>query len=148
MFDESIDKVHSSNNAIYAMKVFYPDKSTKKSILLETLITSLLCNGDNIIQLYYILEKNSTYILIEEYVKNTNYHQLYPVFTSRDIIYYAYELLKGLVYAHNMNVIHRDIRPDNIMIDHDHKILRIIDWGSATIYTEGYLFMDKYLIYK
>uniref|UniRef100_A0A0A9XX56 non-specific serine/threonine protein kinase n=1 Tax=Lygus hesperus TaxID=30085 RepID=A0A0A9XX56_LYGHE len=51
-----------------------------------------------------------------------------------DIRYYCYELLRGLNYAHSKGIMHRDIKPQNVMIDHQQRKLRIIDWGLAEFY--------------
>ena len=48
--------------------------------------------------------------------------------------FYIYEILKGLDYCHSMGIIHRDVKPHNIMIDHKKRRLRIIDWGLAEFY--------------
>lgn len=32
---------------------------------------------------------------------------------------------------------HRDVKPHNVMIDHDQKQLRLIDWGLAEFYHPG-----------
>lgn len=34
---------------------------------------------------------------------------------------------------------HRDVKPHNVMIDHDRKELRLIDWGLAEFYHPGML---------
>ena len=33
-----------------------------------------------------------------------------------------------------MGIIHRDVKPHNVMIDHEQKKLRLIDWGLAEFY--------------
>lgn len=45
-----------------------------------------------------------------------------------------YEILKTLDYAHSKGIMHRDIKPTNIMIDHTNGKLRVIDWGMADFY--------------
>lgn len=36
-----------------------------------------------------------------------------------------------------MGIMHRDVKPHNVMIDHDHRKLRLIDWGLAEFYHPG-----------
>ncbi|CAI9777171.1 unnamed protein product [Fraxinus pennsylvanica] len=51
-----------------------------------------------------------------------------------DIRYYIYELLKALDYCHSQGIMHRDVKPHNVMIDHELRKLRLIDWGLAEFY--------------
>jgi hypothetical protein len=59
---------------------------------------------------------------------------LYPTFADYDIRYYMFQLLRALDYAHSKGVMHRDVKPHNIMIDHKKRQLRLIDWGLAEFY--------------
>ena len=45
--------------------------------------------------------------------------------TPKDCKYYIYQVLKGLHYAHSIGIMHRDIKPQNVIIDHDKKKVNI-----------------------
>ena len=45
---------------------------------------------------------------------------------------YALQMCEGLAYLHNANVIHRDVKPENILFDHQ-GILKFVDFGAAKV---------------
>jgi casein kinase II subunit alpha len=70
-------------------------------------------------------------------VNNTDFKVLYPTLTDYDIRYYINELLKALDFCHSQGIMHRDVKPHNVMIDHSKRELRLIDWGLAEFYHPG-----------
>jgi serine/threonine-protein kinase len=50
-----------------------------------------------------------------------------------EIIDYSKQICRGLRYAHGQNVIHRDIKPQNVLIDKDN-VCRLSDFGIAKIF--------------
>ena len=52
---------------------------------------------------------------------------------------YSYQILKGLAYLETVSICHRDIKPQNILIDPCTHSLKICDFGSAKKILEGEL---------
>jgi casein kinase II subunit alpha len=65
--------------------------------------------------------QSKTPAFIFEYVNNQDFKQLYPKFSDLDIRFYIYELLKALDFCHSRGIMHRDVKPHNVMIDHEKK---------------------------
>eukprot|EP00918_Siedleckia_nematoides_P096306 GHVU01211226.1.p1 GENE.GHVU01211226.1~~GHVU01211226.1.p1 ORF type:complete len:380 (+),score=81.76 GHVU01211226.1:562-1701(+) len=116
------------------IKILRPVK--KKKIRREIKILQNLFGGPNIIKLTDVVRDpiSRTPSLIFEYIHNTDFRTLYPRLTDYDVRFYTYQILKALDFCHSRGIIHRDVKPHNIMIDHEKRELRLIDWGLAEFY--------------
>jgi casein kinase II subunit alpha len=108
----------------------------KKKIKREIKILQALAGGPNIITLLDCVREpaSKTPSLVFEFVAATDFKILYPTLSDGDVRFYMYELLKALDYCHSRGVMHRDVKPHNVMIDHGARRLRLIDWGLAEFY--------------
>ncbi|KAI8379807.1 kinase-like domain-containing protein [Radiomyces spectabilis] len=136
-YSEVFEGINRFNGGKCVIKVLKPVK--KKKIQRELLILQNLTGGVNTISLLDIVRDNKSMVpsLVFELVANADFKLLYPRLTDHDIRYYLYELLKALDYSHSKGIMHRDIKPLNVMIDHDKRQLRLIDWGLADFYLPG-----------
>lgn len=136
-YSEVFDGVCVANNTRCVVKILKPVK--KKKIKREIKILQNLCGGPNIITLLDVVRdtQSKTPSLVFEYVNNTDFKVLYPTLSDYDIRYYISELLKALDFCHSNGIMHRDVKPHNVMIDHEQRKLRLIDWGLAEFYHPG-----------
>ena len=133
-YSEVFEGVDVRTNSKVIIKILKPVK--KKKIKREIKILQNLRGGTNVIHLLDIVRdpQSKTPSLIFEYVNNTDFKVLYPTLTDLDIRYYIFELLKALEFCHSNGIMHRDVKPHNVMIDHEKRQLRLIDWGLAEFY--------------
>lgn len=125
------------NNDRCVIKILKPVKH--KKIQREILILQNLRGGPNVISLLDTVRDpdSKTPSLIFEHVNNVDFKVLYPTLSDADIRYYLYQLLKALAYCHSQGIMHRDVKPHNVMIDPQKRELRLIDWGLAEFYFPG-----------
>jgi len=54
-----------------------------------------------------------------------------PSMGDMEIRFYLQQILKALDYCHSKGVMHRDVKPQNIICNPHQRILKLIDWGLA-----------------
>ena len=93
-------------------------------------------NGGNIN--FNINEVSSVYIVQE--LLHTDLHQLIQQkqLTQEHVRLFTYQLLRGLKYIHSANVLHRDLKPMNLLINVEDLVLKIADFGLARVVDGDY----------
>ena len=54
-----------------------------------------------------------------------------------EIKIYIYQLFRSLAYIHSQGICHRDIKPQNLLLDPNTGVLKLCDFGSAKILVEN-----------
>ena len=86
----------------------------------------------NIVKLYDVVYNRTTIYIILEYCKNgdfTHFLKKRPL-KEKHARKFLKELADGLRYLKNHNVIHRDLKPQNLLLTEDYS-LKISDFGLA-----------------
>ena len=126
-----------------AIKVLPPELSFRADIrqrFLREAETAAQLNHPNIVPIYTVEEKDNLVYFVMSYIKGDNLGQrlqqhgpIAPVEVRRILR----EVADALSYAHNRNVIHRDIKPDNIIIDEETGRAMVTDFGIARALTDS-----------
>jgi serine/threonine protein kinase/tetratricopeptide (TPR) repeat protein len=87
----------------------------------------------NICRMYDLSKDNETYYITMEYVPGedlkSSIRRIGPLSAGKAVLI-AKQVCEGLAEAHRLGVIHRDLKPQNIMVDNDGNA-RIMDFGIA-----------------
>jgi serine/threonine-protein kinase len=90
-------------------------------------------NHPNIVQIYDRGEAEGTYYIAMEYLEGRSLKEIivkYAPLSSELLVSVAVQILEALRFAHRRDVIHRDIKPQNIIIDNDGRV-KVTDFGIA-----------------
>jgi len=69
-----------------------------------------------------------------EYVDCIDFRDLYPKLNDMDVRFFMHECLVALDNCHSKGIMHRDIKPHNIVFDFQNKLVKLIDWGLAEFF--------------
>jgi calcium-dependent protein kinase len=141
--------VYESKNIIFnskvAMKVIQKDYYMDNELIKNEIDILKKLSHPNIVRIYEFFETKNCFYLVNEfcpegelynYINNSklNEQQLSVIF---------YQVFSGLNYLHQNNIIHRDFKPENILIskkerdllsDEEYFWIKIIDFGTAKIF--------------
>lgn len=96
-------------------------------------ISASALSHPNIVQMYDVGEDDGKYFIVMEYVEGRTLKNLIKrrgALTLPEIIDIMLQLTSGISHAHNSYIIHRDIKPQNILILDDGTV-KITDFGIA-----------------
>ena len=119
-----------------AVKVLRGDLATDEKFVRrfqrEALSASSLSNP-NIVEVYDVGEDNGEYYIVMEYVEGKHLKNLLKKrgkLTVPEVVDIVLQITNGLSVAHDSYIIHRDIKPQNILIL-DNGLIKITDFGIA-----------------
>ena len=95
-----------------------------------------LLNHPNIVKVYDVSVSENLQYIVMEYVDGMTLREYLNErggkLSSRETVHFISQILKALDHAHHNGVVHRDIKPQNIMLL-DNGQLRMMDFGIARI---------------
>jgi len=140
-YSEVFEGHDSLNDKKIVIKILKPVRVSK--IRREIKILDTLLGGPNIVKLTGVCKSVPPAFgaLIFEHIDHVdNVKKAMLDFTDYEIRFYMFQLAKALDYCHSKGVIHRDVKPQNLVIDRKNKRLRLIDWGLADFYHQKQIY--------
>ena len=144
--------VHNKSNQNYAIKFLSKDKLSKKIMsgnpnadnkegikkIRDEITIMKQLQHPNIIQIYGTMESESEIMIIMEHLEGQIYPSTYPQkpIPLRKLKRYIVGITNGLQFLHEKHIVHRDIKPDNILLDKKDNV-KLADFGVSAFAAEG-----------
>ncbi|UJR30734.1 hypothetical protein I4U23_018254 [Adineta vaga] len=123
-------------NRLYAYKhPIYNSFKQRNNILEEAIkLTDIVEYHPNIQRLYFI--NLNTFGFLMEYCGcgSLDAHVLNDstTYTFMDVLHWSYQLADALSFLHSRNIMHRDVKMQNVLLKDDYHTLVLTDYGTAT----------------
>ena len=134
------------NNQFYAVKFVKMPKDNDEQIKIQReKIIMLSISHQNIVNLYKTFYDNNYYYFVSEFINGTNLENYVKDYQKNNpnqhipqqlVISIFKQILYGLNYLHSKGILHRDIKPDNILIDKNNNI-KITDFGISAVFQQN-----------
>ena len=143
--------IHIPTKETVAIKIInkeelFQEDINRKRLLLE--ISSLKkVKHKNIIKLYEIMETPETIYLVMEYCNNGELFDFIvdkKNLDEKQACTFFQEVIDALTYLHSVNIVHRDVKPENILLNTINRKIRckLIDFGISRTFENNELMME------
>ena len=93
----------------------------------------------NIVQVYDVSSSDTANYLVMELINGISlkqYMEVKGVLNWKETLHFAMQIAKGLEHAHSRGIIHRDIKPHNVMVLKDGSV-KVMDFGIARVMSKS-----------
>ena len=106
------------------------DEKLKKRLKYEFENTKKLCGCPNIISVYDFDDEECSYLMEKAEMDLYEYLKSQVGLSKKEKLKIIYDILKGMKYAHDNNIIHRDLHLGNILKVNDHFVISDFGWSK------------------
>ena len=129
-------------NRVVALKVVHPHLASDSSFLqrfLREARSMARLQHENIVSIFSVEKDNGTQFIVMEFFQGTNLQSRIQPGVSlplHEALKITYQMTKALAYAHEHGIIHRDVKPANVLLDGDNRV-KLTDFGIAAALDEA-----------
>ena len=129
-------------NRLVAIKIlkdeFARDEEFRRRFHAEGEAVAMLSHP-NIVQVYDVSSSDSANFIVMELVSGISLRQYMEkkgVLNWKETLHFAMQIAKGLEHAHSRGIVHRDIKPHNVMVLKNGSV-KVMDFGIARVMSKS-----------
>jgi len=131
--------VHNTTNKVYAMKMINRNCYTTDVNIVNEIEVLKKIDHPNIVRIYEFAQDKEYFYLVTEYCEGgelLNKIIKQKFITERVAAKVIKQVLSAVVYCHEKNIVHRDLKLDNIVLESDdiEGNIKVIDFGTSRIF--------------
>jgi serine/threonine protein kinase len=119
--------------AIKKIRLDMEDEGVPPTAIREISLLKELCRHPNIVSLHDVIHKGQKLCLVFEFLPNDlkAYMEMEDANLNAALVKkWTYQLLAGINFCHSRRILHRDLKPPNLLID-EHNNMKLGDFGLA-----------------
>ncbi|KAM0926626.1 hypothetical protein ACQ4PT_003633 [Festuca glaucescens] len=128
------DRVTNETIALKKIRLEQEDEGVPSTAIREISLLKEMQHG-NIVKLHDVIHSEKRIWLVFEYLDLDlkKFMDSSPEFAKSPALIksYLYQILRGVAYCHSHRVLHRDLKPQNLLIDRRTNALKLADFGLA-----------------
>ncbi|CAI9771732.1 unnamed protein product [Fraxinus pennsylvanica] len=128
------DRVTNETIALKKIRLEHEDEGVPSTAIREISLLKEMQHG-NIVRLQDVVHSEKRLYLVFEYLDLDlkKHMDSCPEFSQdpRLVKMFLYQILRGIAYCHSHRVLHRDLKPQNLLIDRRTNALKLADFGLA-----------------
>jgi hypothetical protein len=130
-FAEVYEAVDLTLDEPVALKIVADGRSLNARVVREVEAAAAL-DHPGIVALYDWFADGERSVLVWELVRGESLDKLGDELGDGDVVAVGVELLDALAYAHSQGIVHRDVKPQNVMLNDDGHV-KVMDFGIARV---------------
>jgi serine/threonine protein kinase len=128
---------HLMMDRVVALKIIAPEIATNERVVArfyrEMKLVGRL-DHPNVVRAFDADQLNKILYIVMEYVRGQSLSQVFrqALIAPVDMVNFAAQAAAGLAHAHEQGIVHRDVKPSNLLLTDDHKI-KVLDLGLGVL---------------